>query len=501
MKYLILVFCVSFNFMNCKKEIKDSPKVPDEIAADSLNLPNPIVGTPVVTNSINDDGYYYVKTKTNPNTTNWVTYLAKTIDKLPAFDLKYDPALNSNGSWKIDKKISTGFYRVEKIGERWWIIDPEGYPFIHKGIAVLQPGSSVRQKAAFSDKFGTNQNWSNQTTELLRNNGFNGAGNWSDTETIKACNHPLAYTVMTYPMQKFRNWHKANVAGGDYGKTDFQGYQYDIVRVFDPKFDEFVEKEIKGISQYSNDKNCLGYYTDNELPWDNDALDRHLKYLDKRDVCYVAAKKWFVDRKGKNANLQDITQDDRMAFNGFYFETYIAKVSAAVKKYAPNQLYLGCRFNQEKEELLCQPIFEVAGKYIDVISINHYRKWEPDQDVMAKWASWSGKPFMITEFYTKGMDSGLPNTTGAGWTVPTQTDRGLFYQNFCIELVKSKVCVGWHWFNYQDNDPANGGADVSNLNANKGIVNSDYIPYDDLLDHMKFFNCHVYELIHYFDKE
>ncbi len=33
---------------------------------------------------------------------------------------------------------------------------------------------------------------------------------------------------------------------------------------------------------------------------------------------------------------------------------------------------------------------------------------------MKHWGEWAQKPFIITEFYTKGMDSGLANTTGAG---------------------------------------------------------------------------------------
>ena len=42
---------------------------------------------------------------------------------------------------------------------------------------------------------------------------------------------------------------------------------------------------------------------------------------------------------------------------------------------------------------------------------------------MNNWGEWSGKPFLITEWYVKGEDSGLPNATGAGWNVPTQDDR------------------------------------------------------------------------------
>lgn len=53
-----------------------------------------------------------------------------------------------------------------------------------------------------------------------------------------------------------------------------------------------------------------------------------------------------------------------------------------------------------------------------------------------------GKPFLITEWYVKGEDSGLPNATGAGWNVPTQDDRGIFYENFCLQLLLQPYSVG-----------------------------------------------------------
>ena len=115
------------------------------------------------------------------------------------------------------------------------------------------------------------------------------------------------------------------------------------------------------------------------------------------------------------------------------------------------------------------------------------------------WAEAAGKPFMITEFYTKGMDSGAANTTGAGWCVPTQRDRGFFYQNFTLALLESKGCVGWHWFRYMDNDPEDLTADPSNHDSNKGIVNCNYQPYQSLLDSMKQTNEKVYSLIERID--
>lgn len=449
-------------------------------------------------NSKGDPDFHKVMARRNADSLTWTSYTAKTIDKLPGFELSTDPEKSVYGGWKMNRHHASGFFRTEKIQDRWWIIDPDGYPFIHKGVAVYRPGRSRLQLQSLSTKYGNRENWVRQESDFLMEHGFNGVGAWSDHDLIREQQVLLVYSIIVSPMGTYKSDHLKGY-GGKYEMAGWQGYRYDLAMVFDPEFETYVEKAIAPIAQYADDKYLLGYYTDNELPWKNDALDRHLLYLGKSEHGYMAAKAWLDDRKGMDAGISDITEADRLAFSGFYFETYMQKVESAIRKYDPNHMYLGCRFNQEKEELINPEIFRVAGKYMDIISINHYRKWEPLQDRMSNWVDWSGKPFLITEWYTKGEDSGLPNRTGAGWNVPTQLDRGYFYQNFIIELLMSKACVGWHWFTYQDNDPEDLTTDPSNRDSNKGVVDSQFNPYTPLLDQMKSLNNNTYQLIQYLD--
>jgi hypothetical protein len=145
-------------------------------------------------------------------------------------------------------------------------------------------------------------------------------------------------------------------------------------------------------------------------------------------------------------------------------------------------------------------VFKAAGKYVDVMAVNYYRVWTPSQEKLAMWSQEAGRPILITEWYVKGVDSGLPNNSGAGWIVRSQRDRGLFYQNFTLGLLESKVCVGWHWFKYTDNDPDEPGTEPSNRDSNKGIVTSRYEEYPALLNEMKSLNARVYSLADYFDR-
>ncbi len=159
--------------------------------------------------------------------------------------------------------------------------------------------------------------------------------------------------------------------------------------------------------------------------------------------------------------------EDRKAFLKLAASRYFRIVSQAIKKADPNHMYVGSRFHGRP--LRYKALFEACGPYVDAMSINYYKAWNPS-DRMNDWLEWSGTPFFITEWYANGMDSGIANSSGAGWIVKTQKDRGLHYQNFTLALLEHPGCVGWHWFKYIDNDPEEKGIDPSNVDSNKGVV-------------------------------
>jgi hypothetical protein len=192
----------------------------------------------------------------------------------------------------------------------------------------------------------------------------------------------------------------------------------------------------------------LGHFSDNELPFRKDALDRYLA-LPEKDPGRTAAETWLTSRPGGRSRA--IGDADREAFLTMVVDRYFRITTQAIRKYDPNHLCLGSRFHGG---VLSMPeVFRAAGRHLDVVSVNYYNTWTPDFDRMRGWEQAAGRPFIVTDWYVKGMDSGMPNTTGAGWEVRTQRDRGLFYQNFALALLESRSCVGWHWFKYMDNDP------------------------------------------------
>ena len=389
---------------------------------------------------------------------------------------------------------ATGFFHVKKIGGRWWGIDPEGYYYINVALNSINVGKSDRNKQALEEKFGTKENWIKETIRLLQENGFNCAGSWSDTQAIieanKNAEKPFAYTVNWNFMSSY-----GRERGGTYQQPGHTGYPNDAIFVFDPEFEIFCDRHAQQLAELKDDPNLFGHFSDNEMPFKFKALDNYLS-LPENEPGRRAAESWL---KEQNITPEQITDQHRETFMALVADCYFSIVSKAIKKYDPNHLYIGARFYSDEKN---HPEFmKTAGKYLDIISNNYYNHWTPDSTHMANWTEWTGKPFIITEYYTKGEDSGMPNQSGAGWIVRTQKDRGLFYQNYNLALLESKNCVGWHYFKYQDNDPTAKGVDPSNVDANKGIVDNDYKVWEPMMEKMRELNTQVYEIINHFDSK
>ncbi len=416
----------------------------------------------------------------------WVEQETRTLADLPNF--KLDRRTNRYGGKKVGGADRTGFFHTDFVKGRWWLKDPDGMPYVARGVTSIKRTKTEGAKKKLIEKFGSSEKWASSGVRLLKENGFNGVGPWSELGLFDASELKIAYT----PIWNFMgNYGKER--GGTRRDAGHRGYPGECPFIFDPEFVEFCDRHAERLVKTKDDPWLLGHFTDNELPWNIMMLDRYLD-LPRDDPGYRAARKWVRDNKIE----KPFRDRDRARFVSFAADKYFGIVCGAIRKHDPNHLILGSRFHGSC--LRIPELFEAAGQHIDVVSVNYYRTWTPEKDRMKGWAKASGKPILITEWYAKGIDSGLGNTSGAGWLVKTQQDRADFYQNFTLGLLESKVCVGWHWFRYSDNDPNQRGADPSNLDSNKGIVTSDYKPYETLLGGMKEINQRCYRIVDHFDK-
>ena len=432
-----------------------------------------------------------VEVATKPGS-KWVAMETQSLaDLTKGHAIPEDRGLSRYGGLTSRREKATGFFHTAKVKDRWWLVDPEGCLFLHRGVTSVTPLNTTGARSAFEQKYQTAEGWAESTTAFLRDHGFNGLGAWTDTDQMRAVKQPLVYTRIWNFMSAY-----GKKRGGTYQKAGHTGYPDDCIFVFDPEFETFCDEHARQLAKHRDDPWLLGHFSDNELPLKEDALKKFLA-LPAENPGHQAAWQWLRERRGEKITVKDIKSSDQSAFLEFMVERYFRIVSTAIKKHDSNHLYLGSRFHGMALRL--PEIFRAAGRHVDVVSVNYYHAWTPDAKRMDMWADESKKPIIITEWYAKGMDSGMKNTSGAGWLVKTQQDRGLFYENFTLGLLESKHCVGWHWFKYIDNDPADAKADPSNTDSNKGMLSNRYEPYPPLLQSMKTINARAYGIMDWFD--
>ena len=357
---------------------------------------------------------------------------------------------NVYGGWEAAEYSSaTGFFHVTKdCSGAWHIIDPLGQLFYSAGINSIEKGGSVA------------------LPQDLNHIGLNTMGNWSD-ESIPN----IAYCPRLNFLLGFKNT-------DDDLKTLFA---QNIMPVFDPRFPAFCQNLAQSeLPPYQNDPWVLGFFLDNELNFHKDQLLASLN-LDTDNAQYIAADNWLKAKYGNDYELSNITSNDEEDYKGYVAGTYYQITHDAVKNIDANHMILGTRFHSSVKT--SAPIFSAAASYTDIISVNYYGRIEPEEDVMDMWMNVADKPFMITEFYVKGTDAGLSNEDGAGWEVPTQTDRANWFSNWMLKLLSSRGNVGFHWFRYIDNH-----------DANKGLYNESYLAYPELQAVMSSISNSIYGL-------
>ena len=452
---------------------------------------------------IAEDGFNYVDQSDysiDLNRPNWSfgERAFRTVDTINGYEYKEDEQLDQYGGFTGMGQIGqkSGFFHAEFINGRWWIIDPLGYPFFRTAINTIGPKKNTLTKP---EEF---KEWAQKTTDRLHELGFNCAGGWSN-EYLHDANDPLVYTMITKTLRSYAQQLNADVSTA--GGTQFAK---GVSPVFNPSFVEYAKKSLEEqLTPYLNDPNIYGWMSDNELEYNDNALEGYLSLDPSRPenaYLYAMGKTFLYMKTGKTSIApEEIPVELKKELVGLIYDRYFDVVSSAMKAVDPNHMYIGSRFVSGCVKN--DNVLKIAGLYCDVITYNCYKNTSMKSEIIQKIQNLAGRPFAITEWYAMGMDAcnvktGLTNTSGAGWIVRTQNDRGIFYQSFALKLMECKYCVGFDWFHYRDNDPKRTDADVSNTSSNKGVVDVNGEEYTDLTKHMGIVNNAKYSIINFFDE-
>ncbi len=382
------------------------------------------------------------------------------------------PATNTYdtyGGWVKVKGKKTGFFHVEQVQGRWWLVSPEGNAFFSKGVCnVSYSPESDNSPPAPADPVA----WAKNASRQLREWNFNTVGAWSARELQGT---GIAYAPVL------------NMASAVQKDVWLKGVAVDY---FGPEFREAADRIAKQqCVPRANDPWLIGYFTDNELRWGPDwrskesLLESYLK-MPPDSAGYRAAAALLKTRGRTPENLAD---EDKDAFLELAASAYGRVTSEAVRRYDPNHMVLGCRFAGAVSE----SVLKGLAPHFEVFSYHSYAPQAP-KEALQRLARVTGKPTMVTEFSFKAMDSGLPNTKGAAKPVATQQDRADGFAAYVEALASLPFCVGYNWFEYRDQPKE--GRRLDGENSNYGLVRIDFTPWEVLTTRMKQVNASLEEL-------
>ena len=430
---------------------------------------------------------------------------------------------------------ASGFFRVQKQGNRWWLVTPEGHAFFSLGVNAVNhtDGRTYVQGREFmftappaagapftgtgdsrSDNGSQRDNglnhglwwdvyanniartlgndfetgWRKRTLDRLKAWRFNTLGNWSDPAF--AGDKRMAYTV---PI----------LIKGDFN-TVSTGYDYwgRMPDPFDPRFEQAAQQAVANATKdKANDPWLLGYFADNELAWagqgpqgrwalatgslaqgpQSPAKQAFLAYLKKTHGDAAAfAKAWGVS----------VTTWDQVAAQNFKApDPNESHPAIAVDYIAFLKLYAGQYFKTVAQTLKkadphhlflggrlavrTPEVEEMSAQYTDVTSINTYTDLPEHGFDVAEFKTWD-KPVLLTEFHFGSSDRG-PFGNGVA-AVASEDERGKAYAKFVDAAAASGIVVGTHWFQYVD-QPVTGRI-LDGENAHIGLVGITDIPFE-----------------------
>jgi agarase len=391
----------------------------------------------------------------------------------------------------LDGTVPTaGWFRVARLGGRWWLVDPDGHRFLSIGVNnisytpdTIQGTDQSPYRDAATERYGNREAWAKAVVKRLRGCGFNTIGAWSDD---LAWHQQMPYTVILDLAGQVK-WPEGNT----------------FPDVFDPAYERAAMAAARRFSgPHADDPWLLGYFTDNELRWGPDwrssqtlfaeflalgegAPGRQavLRFLEGRYGAIAALNQAWgtqyadfaeIGRTAQpDAHLPHADEDD---FLRLVAERYFDTAQRAVRAADSHHMILGCRFAGYAP----RPVLEAMRGHVDLVSFNHYDV-SPPAALLREITDVTGRPIIISEFSYRGRDSGLPNTRGAGVVVDTQRDRAEHFERYVRELMALPNAVGYHWFEHAD-EPAEGRFDGEN--SNYGLVNIHDHPYQVLVETM-----------------
>ncbi len=437
------------------------------------------------------------------------------------------PEADKYGGWAGGPQLeATGLFRTEKVGGKWWLVDPDGRLFFSHGVDCVGVGASTG--IGFRENYFS---WLPAKDDPLfgklwgRANGPAPHGFYKDPSRLpyatfdfaranavrkygadwkRLCAERAHARLRAWGLNTIANW--SNGAIADMRRTPYtatfstrgpviegsSGWWGKLRDPFAPEFAANAKKSAAAEAKRSGeDPWCVGWFVDNELSWGDDdrEIGRAVLRSPAKQPAKVAART-LLEKKYGTADRLDAAWGTRYGtWEAFLAATnvpseklcgtdlgdihratvaqYFRTVRDAIKAVAPHRLYLGARIAWGRAV-----VYEESARYCDVVSVNIYSR-EPARDLPPAALD---KPMIVGEFHFGALDRGLFHTGLVA--TRDQNERAKCYRSFVNACLDHPRFVGTHWFQWQD-QALTGRFDGENYQI--GFVTVADTPYPELV--------------------
>lgn len=418
---------------------------------------------------------------------------------------------------------ATGFFRVEKINEKWWFVDPDGYLFLSLGANGTGPNTSSNYfppKGAYtltpSRGFNPNvlgiQRRANQNA-AIQNCGATqldsvvmpgvwnlyrryGANNMMDKARQTIIDRMTLWGMNTMGRWATNENPKPYMA---YVRTENTTNIFGLVDIYVPGFKESIEKSImNSVKNSVKDDMLIGYFIGNEPAFCNQ--ENRLAELIMEADNNVPMKKAYLDFIKDNGP----STESNKAFAYKTFREYVKIICETTKKYDPNHLILGIRFGRG---VPTTEVLNISKDYFNVYSFNNYgmnpmvennvnygtmtttdQPQNTGRNIFDEIYEVTGLPMIIGEFHFGTTDRALGESLVR---VNSQEERGIAFRNYSDAAFSHPALIGLSWFQWNDQEMF-GRGDGENYNI--GLVDITDRPYPHLVNAIKAVSDNCYEI-------
>ncbi len=389
-----------------------------------------------------------------------------------------------------------GFWRVGQDARGvWWFVAPDGRREFLNTVTTVQPFQPSRDPTGphYVSRAWTGPDnlpkdtgpdpaalraWAGVTLDRIRTTGFKGLGAW--------CN-PVFHDFDVPITRDLNLW----------------AWVHGDRRLYNPHWRETVELAVRTqVVPLKDNRNLVGYYTDNELNWsDGEAPGAYFDNTpadnpNRREVTKVIRELWptvealNADWGTSLASLDEIdawqmlpTTPSSAKLHDAWLEhvarDYFTITTDLIRRYDPNHLVMGVRYNGWAPP----PVVAASRGITDAQSLNQYvGDARLDEEQFRMIYERSGQPLVITEYSFHALDgrSGNRNTFGFAAQVLDQQARADGYRQMTTGLARVPWVIGADWFQWADEPPGGRAADGEDVNF--GVVDVDDRPYQLLAD-------------------